>query len=120
MTMLCEGSGVRKEGDGSHDRNGLRHRNQLTELQSHMLLLSTGNGDIQGRGDKSWFLCPQLVFSRINVIKNEVALLISLSFANCSPAAEFSSFRCAPATGTPRGSRILPETSAHICVGGKA
>src|SRR5579872_5669332 len=34
----------------------------------------------------------------------------SLTASRITTAAEFSSFRCAPATGTPRGLRIFPET----------
>ena len=66
----------------SHHRDGLRHRGQLTELQSRLLLLSTSNGNIKDQRNKRWLLSRQLVFAGINVSKNEATFFITLSFTN--------------------------------------
>jgi hypothetical protein len=76
------GIGSQRRRGGSHDRNGLGHRGEFSELQSYLRLPTIGDDDIRGHRNESWCFCPQAVFARVNVAQTEAALLITLALAN--------------------------------------
>ena len=68
-----------------HHGDGLQHRGKLAELESNILRLAAGDGDIGDHRKKRWMLGAQLVCARVYGIEDEMTGLVALGFANQCP-----------------------------------